>query len=238
MPRPHDPSKHAETICPTCGKVFGYYLSWPRKYCSKECAGKATVTNTGRPANNRYTTHCEMCGKAFETVPSQPGRFCSRTCFGAWKSKHQIGAANPLHGRKFDRPKNLVTLTCPVCQQPFSVKASHAARRRFCSKACQGADLAMQWAGENNPGWTGGYEPYYGPTWRPAMRLVRLRDKVCRDCGISPKELGRQLDVHHRTPFKEFGLARHAEANDPDNLIALCNTCHLKEEWRENRRAK
>jgi 5-methylcytosine-specific restriction endonuclease McrA len=130
-----------------------------------------------------------------------------------------------------------MTKTCPVCSTTFAVKPSHAGKRVYCSKLCQGAALSIAWRGENNPGWTGGYEPYYGPSWRPAMRAVRKRDKVCRRCEVSPKELGRALDVHHLTPFKAFGVARHLEANDISNLIALCNTCHLAVEWETNRRS-
>jgi endogenous inhibitor of DNA gyrase (YacG/DUF329 family) len=232
---PSDSSKKAETACPTCGKRFTYYLNWPRKYCSNVCAGKANVGNTKKPVDTRYETKCEQCGKSFTTIPSQHARFCSQKCFGAWNSIHVRGENHPKHGKTYDRPKDLVPLTCPVCQQEFLVKRSHAARRRYCSKECMAAAYAVRYAGESSPTWNGGYEPYYGPSWRPAMRFVRARDKVCQRCGVSPDALGRELDVHHRVPFREFGIHRHAEANDPGNLVALCNVCHLKEEWETNR---
>lgn len=127
---------------------------------------------------------------------------------------------------------------CSVCGKEFAVKPSHVARRIYCSRLCHGAAQAVEWQGANNPSWTGGYEPYYGPSWRSAQRQVRARDTVCQGCGMSPAEQGRALDVHHIVPFKSFGLARHAEANHPDNLVALCVSCHLKADWSENRRAK
>ena len=127
---------------------------------------------------------------------------------------------------------------CSVCGKEFVVKPSHVARRIYCSRLCHGAAQAVEWQGANNPSWTGGYEPYYGPSWRSAQRQVRARDTVCQGCGMSPAEQGRALDVHHIVPFKSFGLARHAEANHPDNLVALCVSCHLKADWSENRRAK
>lgn len=68
------------------------------------------------------------------------------------------------------------------------------------------------------------------------MRAARARDKVCQRCGKTPKEAGKALDVHHLVPFRQFGLARHAEANRIENLIALCNPCHLLTEWEGNRR--
>lgn len=226
------------TECPGCGKSFWYHRSWPRKYCSLACSSRANVSRqTGRPTGTRYTATCEVCGAAFSTVPSQPGRFCSRACFGQWLSENWRGEAHPKFGKPSPRPHQRVPKTCPVCSTEFLVKRSHLARRRFCSKACQGAAQVEAWAGENNPGWTGGYEPYYGPSWRPAMRAVRARDKVCQRCGKTPKELRRELDVHHLVPFKTFGLARHIEANVLSNLVALCNVCHLNEEWATNRRA-
>jgi 5-methylcytosine-specific restriction endonuclease McrA len=229
-------SKQVETACPQCGKRFLYYPSWPRKYCSNVCAGKANVGNTQKPVGARYETACEQCGKAFTTVPSQHARFCSLECFGKWRSAHVFGAAHPMRGKTFNRPKDLVPLICPVCETEFLVKRSHAPRRRYCSKECMGAAYTLRNSGANSATWTGGYEPYYGPSWRPAMRFVRARDQVCQRCGVSPDALGRELDVHHRIPFRLFGIHRHAEANDPANLIALCNVCHLKEEWETNRK--
>jgi hypothetical protein len=38
-------------------------------------------------------------------------------------------------------------------------------------------------------------------------------------------------------PFKSFGVERHQEANRLDNLVSLCQLCHLNREWATNRRA-
>lgn len=46
--RGRDPSKRATTDCPTCSKTFTYYRSWPRKFCSNACKGKALVGNLFR----------------------------------------------------------------------------------------------------------------------------------------------------------------------------------------------
>lgn len=128
-----------------------------------------------------------------------------------------------------------ISLTCPICEAQFSVKPSHAKRRRYCSKRCMAVAYADRISGENNFNWRGGRRPYYGPSWRPAMRAVRVRDQVCQRCQKSSKETGRALDVHHVVPFRAFGLARHAEANTLSNLIAYCNPCHLLVEWEVNR---
>lgn len=128
------------------------------------------------------------------------------------------------------------SLTCPNCGTVFAVKPSQSERRRFCSKPCQGAWQSAHNTGPNNHAWQGGCAPYYGPTWRPAMRAARARDKVCQHCGKSPTELGKALDVHHLVPFRAFGLARHAKANDLANLVSYCSLCHLAVEWETNRK--
>lgn len=225
-------SKRQETTCPACGKTFSFYPSWPRKYCSIACASQS------RQKKTRYVATCEVCSKQFETIPSQPGRFCSQACFGKWLSEHNRGPNNHNYGKSLPQPTDRVALVCPVCQGEFAVKRSHAKRRRFCSKLCQGAHQSIAMRGEANFAYNGGYEPYYGPSWREAMRAARQRDRVCQGCGKSPDELGRELDVHHIAPFKAFGLPRHEEANALANLISLCNVCHLLTEWRTNRQVR
>lgn len=76
----------------------------------------------------------------------------------------------------------------------------------------------------------------YGPNW-PQQRLrARGRDRFrCQVCGISEEALGRELDVHHLRPFREFGYRpgvneAYREANALDNLISLCPSCHHRSE--------
>ena len=73
----------------------------------------------------------------------------------------------------------------------------------------------------------------YGPDW-PRIRVrVRTRDEFrCRMCGRP--EAGREHDVHHKTPFRQFrnetGRILRERANQMDNLITLCPECHRKTE--------
>jgi DEAD/DEAH box helicase domain-containing protein len=75
----------------------------------------------------------------------------------------------------------------------------------------------------------------YGPSWAAAKRAVRTRDgHRCCQCG-APERAGRQHDVHHLRPFREFGYIpgenRHDEvANRLENLITLCPSCHQRAE--------
>lgn len=228
--------KKLTTICPTCGKEFAYHQSWPRKYCSNTCKGKALVGNIPQFAPSRFTATCEQCGKAFETTPKTTrGRFCSLRCYGDWQAANlPRGDAHPRAGVKFGRsalPPNPAILRCPICDRDFEEKRSHAHKRRCCSRECYAQWVSDNglYTGPNNHNWKGGASPeYYGPDWRPAMRAARERDKVCRGCGVGPDELGRELDVHHLTPFRTFGVERHREANDLANLVALCPACHKR----------
>lgn len=232
--RSADPNLYASSDCPTCGVSITYLKTWPRKYCSNKCAGKGIVGNIKHFKPSRRDCICEQCGDSFTMTPSgHRGRFCSLKCFGQWASKNIVGEKHPTHGKKFpDRPKNLAEIICPGCTIPFKVKASHASRRVCCSKQCQAKVYSEsgRYAGANSPTWRGGYEPYYGPSWKPARRDVRNRDKVCQECDKSPQELGRALDVHHVIPFRAFGFKRHKEANALSNLVGLCASCHARKD--------
>lgn len=76
----------------------------------------------------------------------------------------------------------------------------------------------------------------YGPNWQAQRYLAREREGFrCADCRISEEELGRELDVHHKIPFREFGYVPglndgYLAANNLENLIALCSSCHHRNE--------
>ena len=67
----------------------------------------------------------------------------------------------------------------------------------------------------------------YGAGWSKIRDQVRARDGFrCLVCGAT--ENGRQHDVHHRVPFRQFPSP--AQANRLDNLVTLCPACHRKAE--------
>ncbi len=75
----------------------------------------------------------------------------------------------------------------------------------------------------------------YGPSWASARKAARARDgHRCRQCG-APERDGRAHDVHHLRPFREFGYVPGGNRNDRlanelDNLITLCPSCHQRAE--------
>ena len=69
----------------------------------------------------------------------------------------------------------------------------------------------------------------YGPEWKSIRQNVLRRDgNRCQVCGYSG--LSQPLHVHHIQPFRRF-TTREA-ANQLQNLITLCPTCHRQAETR------
>jgi DEAD/DEAH box helicase domain-containing protein len=73
----------------------------------------------------------------------------------------------------------------------------------------------------------------YGPNWQAQRERVRARDRYrCTACG-QPEAPGQEHDVHHRIPFRTFGYVdgvneHYLSANQLDNLVLLCRTCHRR----------
>ena len=67
----------------------------------------------------------------------------------------------------------------------------------------------------------------YGPNWNHMRNQARQRDQyTCQFCGMV--EQGQAHHVHHKRPFRSFPSL--IEANQLDNLITLCPTCHQRAE--------
>ena len=76
--------------------------------------------------------------------------------------------------------------------------------------------------------------PDYGPNWPEQRGRARQRDRfTCQRCGASESQTGREHDVHHRVPFRQFGYVpgeneAYLQANDLANLVTLCRVCHSR----------
>jgi len=208
-------------------------------YCQKlSGAKKADWENGVYDVERAFYTTCEVCGKQILVRPSQVargwGRFCSVACHGIAHGKAQCGTNNPMSGRTGDKNPNWqggislpVTRICEVCGKEFEATPYQVEQGwgRFCSTDCQSVWLSERLSGPNNTRWKGGSDSYRGPNWRGQAKKTRKRDGyICQRCGLSQKEAGRKLDVHHITPFREFEDYR--AANCLENLITLCQHCH------------
>lgn len=83
--------------------------------------------------------------------------------------------------------------------------------------------------GENSSNWRGGISKYQWrkPNWREQREKTRERDNnTCQICGITAKEAGQNMDVHHIVSYHSFDKSE--DANHLSNLICLCRTCHMR----------
>lgn len=81
-------------------------------------------------------------------------------------------------------------------------------------------------SGENNANWKGGRtgELRKKKTNAPAKTVIAVRERdknECQMCGMTKKENGRNMDVHHIVPYLD------SRNNDMENLISLCRSCHI-----------
>lgn len=143
-----------------------------------------------------------------------------KKCFDCGKpiTNHAIRCdrCNGIHKRTiFGKMTYSKGKMCLDCGKPISNKAI---RCRSCSKI---GTERLDMRGERNPGWTGGWIPYYGPNWDTRRKKTFQRDGgICVLCGGQTK----QMDVHHQIPFSK--CADYVEANSFDNLITVCQKCH------------
>jgi DEAD/DEAH box helicase domain-containing protein len=82
----------------------------------------------------------------------------------------------------------------------------------------------------------------YGPNWSEQRRLALERDDYrCRTCGAEARP-GNGLHIHHLRPFREYGYVpgkndAYRQANDIENLVTLCPSCHRRAELSQGTRS-
>ena len=125
-------------------------------------------------------------------------------------------------------------MTCANCGNPL-----RGNQRRFCSRKCKEqhalksrrVTAPLDRSGAKNPNWKGGHRHWalgrYGKdkdglSRKTQRKLAWERDGyTCQHCGEKKQ---RNPDVHHKVPF------RVSQSHALDNLICLCQKCHLTEE--------
>lgn len=220
--------------CERCGEPMRDRSRLAQRFCGRSCAFAAATTRAQGscevcgarvswgattckvhnhvPAKLLRMRPCVECGESFAPFPSAMARsaakYCSVDCYRV------AAARRPL----------FLELTCPVCGTAFRRIRALVARTKnpACSRKCSGA-LA---ASPDGPSYRGGkLSSARGPGWVKIRTAIRERDGYrCRRCGKPESENGRALPVDHIIPWRTFATA--AEANRPENLVALCDTCH------------
>lgn len=207
-------------FCEYCGKEFhvdGRHKD--KKYCSEECKKlknskyECRINENGeKEYKNEYT--CELCGKTYTN----------------WNPRHYIRrfCDNCLSKHKQDLFTNKITTTCGYCGKEIEVIPSrfYANKYCYCDVKCMAKHYSEIYSGENSPTWKGGINKHYKGNWLHQARLCRERDNnCCQICGKTYEENdNHNMDVHHIKKYRLF--ENPVEANNLDNLISLCHSCH------------
>lgn len=219
-----------ELECVVCGKIFTRTkgILKARKalntFCSNRCRcehqAKSSPWNKGI---NIVEITCDFCSKSvlrpLSKLKLSESHFCSKECYDKWKIKNLVGENNPSWKSK--------EVVCDQCRKTFFLPPSKIGRypRLFCSNRCKYKWMSENLSGENNPNWLGGHIDSRGPNWHEQRQKALERDGyTCQNCGGT----NGKIDVHHIIPYRYFD--DYIEANDLDNLITLCHSCHMRAE--------
>lgn len=218
-------SKKRYVNCSYCQKDILRKPSEIRKtnFCNHDCKRLYQLEN-GHWINQHLRKDvvkiCETCGEDF-IVPEnrkETAKYCSKGC---------LGKANGNRGKI--QYRNRINVYCANCKKEFDKKPSTLKELNFCSIQCMGIyySESKMFAGEKSGTWNGGDISYYGPNWRSQRKKARARDNyTCQDCGLTEKQYGSELSVHHKIPFRDF-KGDWQKANELSNLISLCEyPCH------------
>lgn len=210
--RQHHTKVHGEPLpnrkCTGCDTEF-YDPKARREFCD-DCDPNAGRHN-GNWRGGKETADCERCGRSFEFYPSdKDGVYCPEC----------VAESDEFLGDHYADVREIepVDRRCEYCGDEFSILPCHVRNDggRFCSHECLSSWLSDQW---------GDGTAVYNGNW-PAIRRRALErdDHECQYCGKERAEIGREPDVHHLDPVREFDDPQ--EAHTIDNVVALCPSCH------------
>jgi len=208
--------------CINCGKIFykkpsdskRYWLK--KKYCCIKCSG-TLFNKTGR------NDICAVCGNKLWIIPykdkcSKTGKhFCSRECANKLVGKLKTGYHHTEETKQ---------------------KIREARAKQIISKESY-IKRGKKFSGKNHWNWKGGIsnnpEVTYGNDWHSIRIKIYKRDNyICQKCGIKCSgKMGKNLiQCHHKQPWRE------GKNNNMKNLITLCLSCHIKEDFRYDRKIR
>jgi hypothetical protein len=195
--------KLVKTNCKNCGTEFN---TSPANL--KRGKGKFCTVNCVKEYKNKLVK-CKECGKLFKTYPSRVkkgfGKYCSRKCADKGRITKQLKV-------------------CQNCGKEFYARDWQIknGKGKFCSFKCRSGL-------ENNPAWLGGisfgkYCPKFNENLKERVRI--FFERTCQICGLSEKDNGKKLAVHHVTYEKDSCCN-----NKIAMFVPLCRKCHTKTNW-------
>lgn len=219
--------------CKQCGKQIqkNVYPSYQSKctleFCSPACRNKS---------RSLKDIPCPICGTLFKPRNGGVGKprkkYCSRRCFQISKigshpkirtripehtkqriidlyKNHTAKEISEIMKRTISSIRNVLTVNKVILPNKVGYqRRANAARKRMLDPNI-------------NPGYISGNTcRKWGNDWIPQRKMALVRDSyTCQSCGKYART------VHHIKPRREFDVI--SESNDLNNLITLCNHCHL-----------
>jgi 5-methylcytosine-specific restriction endonuclease McrA len=142
----------------------------------------------------------------------------------------KMGEKNPWYGKKLpEKIKEKMSVAHKGEKNSFYGKKHSKETKALMSKLHKGIHFSEETKrkiseskkGEKHPLWKGGisFLPYSLDWTKTLKRSIRERDKyTCQIC--SSQQGDRAFDVHH--------IDYNKLNSNPDNLITLCRSCHMK----------
>lgn len=169
-----------------------------------------------RKRNSTTNLICPVCRKSYSVNPTRlkwgRGTTCSRACSYQYRTKTV--------------KSKQVKSNCLKCGGLISIAPSKANNKKGAGKYCSRECRDSHWVNVNHPKYRGSpHNHRYGKNWYSTRRAILKRDSnTCQICGVSAP----RLHIHHKRPFRLFD--NPTQANQHDNLITLCASCHRVEE--------
>lgn len=242
-----DISKSTESTCRECGSQFSHNPSAEGKYCSQECRDNSR--------RKTVTVRCEVCSDQTERQPNELERvesvYCSRECQidgqklsekcceycgdrfrPSYSSQRFCSRACSAQSRKSRQSVKCEMCGTTIVRHDYYVDKYSSF---FCSPECR-----SEWLSENslfvtdNPRRINGKYGGFGSNW-PEWRnkILSRAGGNCENCRKSEQSNERELSVHHKEPRRDFIESDEKcveDSNNYENLIALCQECHMKAE--------
>jgi len=170
---------------------------------------------------------CKTCGIEFYTkqcaIDRGRGKFCSKKCYSVEFSKRMKDKnINPVYrvnfkGKNNPNWKNVQPIICIDCGKILNGRGKRL--------RCYRCNYKF-YSGPNHHMWVPNKIRLYPLEWTSTFKWqIRHRDGYkCQICGVPQSECKMHLPVHH-IDYNKLNLK-------PDNLVSLCNSCHVKTNFR------
>lgn len=171
-----------------------------------------------------FKRHCNYCKKFYK---GQGIKYCSGLCYhrgqDIWnKGKTGIYSEDTIKKmKKAGKKPERIKISLQNLKKINNIGRKHTKEMRI-----RGSEAKK---GSKNPAWRGGtsFEPYGLEFNEDLKEVIRNRDRrKCQLCEKTELENKKKLTVHH--------IDYDKKNNNPNNLIALCGSCHQKTNFNRN----